>query len=578
MVNHSTEYLMNIQNRVNIYLQNMPDNKDVDVQNLLREMIDCQQELLNQLNAAKLIESEFRSEKEYYNDIFNNQPAGLYRIRVFSPEKWFGTDWMSSTRPPYMMEFASNRFCEILGVTRDEFERNPFIISDLVYMDDKNDFAIKNEDANKLFKPFSWEGRLIVRKNPKWVRLESLPRKLPNNDILWTGILYDITERKNAESELAKTRIQLEEVLEGANIGTLEWNVQTGKIKFNNIWAKNLGYSATEIKIGQFILGKKGWKSITHPDDITYAEDMLQRHFSGELPTHSVEVRMRHKKGHWVWIRQEGKVRTWTPDGKPLLMYGTHTDISTRKKAEQELFELNEQLEARIAQRTAELTELNNSLIESEKKLLEITVEVEEKERNRFSSELHDGMGPLLSTIKLYFQWLADTTDVEKRKLITEKGNHSIEMAIQTAREVARGLSSQYLNEIGFIRAIMEFSQRINDTNKLNIKFETNTEDRFNSVHELMLYRIVTELIKNTITYSQASIISMQFKLDKKHNSIYFKYNDNGIGFDWTNVQHENKGLGLMNILQRVKVMKGKINIESHAGSGMTVEILLPIE
>lgn len=667
-----------------------------EANNIIQELISSQKSLLYRIEELEYNEVEFQTERDYFKDIFNNQPVGLYRIRSFSSDKWSDKDWLSSTNPPYSMEFASKQFCEILEISDTQFKLNPYILSDLIYEADKKSFGLKNEEAKKLLIPFSWEGRLMVNRKIKWVRFESVPNKLPNNDILWTGILYDIAAQKNTKNEFSKARLDLEDVLEGANIGTLEWNVQTGKMKFNKIWAKNLGYSSTEIKIAQFILGGNGWKSITHPDDVPYAEEMLHRHFSGELPTHSVEVRMRHKKGYWVWIRQEGKVRTWTPDGKPLLMYGTHTDITKRKNAEQALFELNEQLESRIVERTSELTALNNSLREAELKfrtvanftydweywistdnhiifmspsvervtgytaeefehnmellntiihpsdaeqwknrnnntcdkdieltlriinkkgeirwlnhlqrsvfvdgkylgvrvsnrditekvlaenrLLNITVDVEERERNRFSSELHDGMGPLLSTIKLYFQWLSDTKDDEKRKLITEKGNFSIEMAIQTARELAKGLSSQFLSETGFVNAIKDFTQRINDTNKMSIRFDTNSDERFSGFMELMLYRITTELIKNTITYSQAENIYLQFHLDRQNEIISFKYSDNGLGFDWEKVRHEQKGLGLMNILNRVQIMKGTIVINSKIGEGMSVSISLPIE
>ena len=553
-----------------------PDSKIITARKLIQELVDFQNKLVNEITLLENNEADFHSEKEYYNDIFNNQPAGLYRIRVFLSEKWIENDWMNTKNPPYTIEFASDKFCEILGVTNQEFSKNPFIIGSLVHNEDKEAFVLKNEEANKLFIPFSWEGRLVVKNVIKWVRLESLPRRLENKEIHWTGILYDISQWKVAEDNLLKTRLQLDDVLEGANIGTLEWNIQTGKIKFNKIWAKNLGYSTTEIKVAQILMGKNGWKSITHPEDIPHAEEMLRQHFAGEQPLHSVEVRMCHKKGHWIWIRQEGKVRTWTPDGKPLLMYGTHTDITERKKAELELSELNEHLEERIAQRTAELTKLNNSLIESENKLLDITYEVEERERNRFSSELHDGMGPLLSTIKLYFQWLADTNDPEKRLLITEKGNHSIEMAIQTARELARGLSSQFVTDMGFAKAIEDFTQRINDTNKIHIHFETNTYDRFSSFVELMLYRITTELIKNSLTYSHSENIYLRLFFDKKNNYVSFNYNDSGVGFDWEKIKTEHKGLGLMNIINRVRIMKGTIDIKSKIGKGMSVEIFIP--
>ncbi|MDD4427633.1 MAG: PAS domain-containing protein [Paludibacter sp.] len=384
--------------------------------------------------------------------------------------------------------------------------------------------------------------------------------------------------RKKAEEALSKTKLQLEDVLEGANIGTLEWNVQTGKVKFNSIWAKNLGYTNTEIKIGLALLGKKGWRAITHPDDIPYADEMLQKHFSGELPFHSVEVRMRHKKGHWVWFHQMGRVKTWTEDGKPLLMYGTHIDITCRKQieeqlkndieakeqAQQALVDLNNQLEARIRERTTEM--------------LNVTVDVEERERNRFSSELHDGMGPLLSTIKLYFQWLADTHDPEKKKIIVDKGNHSIEMAIQTAREMACGLSSQFLSETGYINALNDFVQQINLTKKISINFIANSNDRFGSFSELMLYRITTELIKNTLTYANASNVEITFNYDKLKKIISFTYADNGVGFDWEEIRKHKKGLGLMNIQQRVRIMKGDIEIKSKPGEGIYVSIQIPAE
>ncbi|MEA4983465.1 MAG: PAS domain-containing protein [Paludibacter sp.] len=554
------------------------NSSDKEAISLLQELLAHQSKLDDRISRLTLHESQFLQERDFYRDIFNNQPAGLYRIRAFSPKKREGKSWGDTSNPPYHMEYASDRFCEILGLTRNDLTNNPYIIVEKVHPSDKKSFIESNVKANRDIIPFKWEGRIFVNKKTVWIRLESLPRLLANKEILWTGILYDVTGQKKAEEELSKTRLQLEDVLEGANVGTLEWNVQTGKIKFNRIWAKNLGYTNTEIKIGLALLGSKGWRAITHPDDVPYADEMLKRHFSGELPYHKVEVRMRHKKGHWVWIRQEGRVKTWTADGKPLLMYGIHMDITSRKqmeeqllldieekkRAQQALVDLNNQLEARIAERTSEM--------------LNITTDVEERERNRFSRELHDGMGPLLSTIKLYFQWLADTEDGEKKKIIIEKGNHSIEMAIQTARELARGLSSQFLSEVGYVHALNEFAQQINLTKKIHISFVANTNDRLGNFHELMLYRITTELIKNTLTYAKASKVEIILNYNKTNNLVSFYYSDNGIGFNPLTIRKERKGLGLMNIQQRVQLMKGEININSNQGKGMKVSILFSIE
>lgn len=209
--------------------------------------------------------------------------------------------------------------------------------------------------------------------------------------------------------------------------------------------------------------------------------------------------------------------------------------------------------------------------------MLNITVDVEERERNRFSAELHDGMGPLLSTIKLYFQWLADTDDPEKKKIIVEKGSHSIEMAIQTAREMARGLSSQFLSEVGYISALNDFVQQINLTRKININFVANSNDRFGSFQELMLYRITTELIKNTLTYAHASRVDITFDYNQLKKIIIFAYADDGVGFDWEEIRKQKKGLGLMNIQQRVLIMKGDVEVKARPGEGMQVLIQIPV-
>lgn len=645
--------------------------------------------------------ASFNINEENYHDIFNHQSAGFYRIRVFANASWDIENWKANINAPCAIEFASDKFYEIINWGDKNVDPNSDFLSKTLSDNDLATFLIANEKANQKLVPFNWEGEIKRDNNTKWIRFESTPRKLDNGDVHWTGILYDITEWKVTTEELKRSRLHLEDVLVGANVGTLEWNVQTGKVRFNEIWAKNLGYSYTEVKIGLVFLGANGWKYLTHRDDIPYANEMLERHFSGELPYHQIEVRMRHKNGKWLWIRQEGKVKTWTADGKPELMYGTHTDITARKEAELALSRMNEELEMRVAKRTAELQKLNAELKIAEQKfrtvsdfsytweywrgrkgeiifmspsveqitgytvaefendpdllnkivykadkhiwdkhlsqrvtcdldvtsleilfrivtkngdirwighlcrsiqvegknlgirvsnrdttetvlannaLLDLTVKVEERERNRFSRELHDGLGPLLSTVKLYFDWLADTDDIEKRKMIIEKGGFCIETAIETTRELSFGMSSQLLINEGFNRAMTQFAQRINDTSKILIAYETNTNMRFDNFIETTLYRIATELIKNTLNYGKATHARIIFYYDEQFNKINLNYSDNGIGFDIAHARENSKGLGMMNIYQRVKVLRGEIELQSQHGLGMKADITIPVD
>jgi PAS domain S-box-containing protein len=212
-----------------------------------------------------------------------------------------------------------------------------------------------------------------------------------------------------------------------------------------------------------------------------------------------------------------------------------------------------------------------------EGELFNVTVEVEERERNRFAGELHDGLGPLLSTIKLYFQWLAETDDTVKKKLITEKGNNNIEKAIQTTREVSQGLSSVILSKYGYVDAVLSFIKSINDMQKLSIDLNFNTKARFNTLREAALYRITTELINNTLKYAKATHVNISYFYSQEKNRISFTYTDDGVGFDLALVEKSKDSLGLLNIQQRIMLIRGVITIKTAPGKGLEIYIQMPL-
>jgi PAS domain S-box-containing protein len=142
--------------------------------------------------------------------------------------------------------------------------------------------------------------------------------------------VQDITESKKASERLLDQRSRLVNILKGTNVGTWEWNVQTGATVFNDRWAEIVGYDLEELAP----ISITTWMRLAHPEDLNTCEALLQRHFRGEIDFYECEARMRHKDGHWVWVLDRGRVITWTEDGKPLWMFGTHQDITQRKLAE----------------------------------------------------------------------------------------------------------------------------------------------------------------------------------------------------------------------------------------------------
>jgi len=133
---------------------------------------------------------------------------------------------------------------------------------------------------------------------------------------------------------------RLELIIKATGVGTWDWQVQTGELRFNQRWAEIIGYTVAELHPMSF----DTWANSVHPDDLLHAKELLNQHWAGELELYEVEFRMRHKRGHYVWVLASGKVIEWEGD-KPKRMLGSHLDITDRKNREFERIIANQLLQ-----------------------------------------------------------------------------------------------------------------------------------------------------------------------------------------------------------------------------------------
>lgn len=189
----------------------------------------------------------------------------------------------------------------------------------------------------------SWDLELILidfKGNEKWVRAIGRPKVVDNKVVSLYGTFQDINERKLLEIELENDRKRLNQIIDGTHVATWEWNVQTGWTQFNERWAEIIGYTLEEL--GPIDINT--WMKFAHPEDLNESGKQLELHFSGQVPYYECRSRMKHKSGKWVWVLDRGKVFTWTPDGKPEMMYGTHQEITTQMELQERILELNHNL------------------------------------------------------------------------------------------------------------------------------------------------------------------------------------------------------------------------------------------
>jgi PAS domain S-box-containing protein len=159
------------------------------------------------------------------------------------------------------------------------------------------------------------------------------------------GYLVDQTTQKQAEFALENERQRLANILAATHAGIWEWHVQTGVMVCDATWAGILGHTLDELQP----ISIATWMERAHPEDLPVSNQLLERHFLGERDHYEFDYRMRHKDGRWIWVHNRGRVITREADGRPLLMFGTHLDITARKMAEIELIATNELLEHQTA-------------------------------------------------------------------------------------------------------------------------------------------------------------------------------------------------------------------------------------
>jgi|GEM_PF-4382821 len=145
-------------------------------------------------------------------------------------------------------------------------------------------------------------------------------------------VAEDITEKKKNELALATSQKQLSQVLDGANDGFWDWNIQTGEVEFSSRWAEMIGYKLNELEHTV-----KFWEDIIHPDDKTFVFAEIAKHLEGKTKRYQSEHRVKAKDGTWVWILDRGKIVEFDQAKQPLRMVGTHSDITEKKLAEEKL-------------------------------------------------------------------------------------------------------------------------------------------------------------------------------------------------------------------------------------------------
>ncbi len=347
-------------------------------------------------------------------------------------------------------------------------------------------------------------------------------------------VAHDITRRKLAEAALRESESSLAKAQQIAHIGSWTFEEMTQKLWWSDETFRIFGFAPGEIKPTI-----EGFLNCVHPDDQSLLQEAITSAWD-QHPFFSIDHRiiLPDRAERSVHEQAEG---IYDNTGQPKRWMGTVQDISEK--------------------------------IQIQKNIIKAIVQTEEKERAYFSKELHDGLGPLLSTIKLYLQWSQRPKSNKSQDEIIKEAQGILEESIATVKEISNRLSPHILANFGLTSAIQGFADHLSESSPIKISIQSNVARRLDSEIETTLYRAIIECINNTIKHAGANNITIT--LNDCESELQIRYTDDGIGFNYEEKLSDHNGLGLFNLLNRIKNIGGKITMFSKPGEGVDYQIVV---
>jgi len=386
-----------------------------------------------------------------------------------------------------------------------------------------------------------------------WVQTDKLPYRDEKGNIIGViGFSVDITERKEAESALRESEERFRTIFESAAIGISVTDPEGRIITCNPALQRMMGCAADEL-IG------KTFMEISHPEELEKNLELFRDLLAGRLEQFQLEKRYRRPDDQYFWARVTVSAVKWAGSA-PRYNIAMIEDITQRKQVQEKLRESEQNLRHLASQ----------------------LMTAQERERERISRELHDELGQSLLVLKLQASHLERGLEQEQAGLRKEcqQMMQGLNQLVEEIRRLARDLSPTMVKDLGLSsalrRLIEEFIRHYHIA--ADIDQMPGIDKLFPRQEQINIYRIFQECLTNIGKYAQASRLSIGMK--SEDGQVTFVVADNGKGFTVEEVlgrNHTRRGMGLMAMKERARMMGGTLEIWSQEGEGTRIALMIPI-
>ncbi|MDR3155457.1 MAG: response regulator [Deltaproteobacteria bacterium] len=359
------------------------------------------------------------------------------------------------------------------------------------------------EDHLAGFTPFYEADYRIVHKDGSiaWVQdrgrvVEFAPDGAPARLL---GVMLDVTRQKAIENALRESKEQMDLVFEAARFGTWDINLPAGRVSYNSVLLKIIGYAPGELD-GTF----EEWEGLIHPDDEPAAKAALEMCLAGDMDVFASEGRLRHKDGHYIWTYNIGRVVERDENGAPVRLMGGYFDFSEKKKMEQDIYKMIEQeRDQRLARELAEesaraksefLANMSHEIRTPMNAILGLTHLVLETDLNEQQSEYLGRISVAAKALLRIINDILDFSKIEAGKLEMEMTDFSLEALAKSALKLLSGPAKAKELEL-----------------RLDIAPDV---PRWLKGDQVRLGQILNNLLSNAIKFTERGCITVSARLD----------------------------------------------------------------
>ena len=418
-----------------------------------------------------------------------------------------------------------------------------------------------------------------------WFLVRAWPLRDANGNIVrWFGTNTDVQDMKEAEAALRQSRNDLDRAQEVGQVGSWRLDVRRNILTWSDENYRIFGVPR------EAPLTYETFLDSVHPDDRKYVDTQWRAGLRGE--PYDIEHRIL-VDGQVKWVREKAYLE-FDEGGKLLGGFGISQDITERMRAEEALRRANEELEARVRERTAELsrtvdtlekeialrTSAEEALRNRGEQLRALASELtlaEQRERRRLAEVLHDNLQQLLVGAKFRLAMLGRAAD-SSVKLAADEAEDLLDQSIECSRSLTGELSPPILHQGGLVPALEWLAVWMQQKHGFTVLLQADESASPKSEDtKVLLFQSVRELLFNALKH--AGVRTAFVRLAASDDHIEVTVSDDGAGFDRESVAPRAgraMGFGLFSIHERLELLGGRLEIDSAPGRGSRFRLLAP--